>query len=161
MEFELVVFDYNGTLCNVEQAFLSNEHSTLYEGVRETLQKLNDNGVLLSIATHMSAEPLKRDIQRLGIADFFIATRCIGQCAAKPNPQMIQELCDVAGGISSEKVLMVGDTEADIQMGINAGTATAAVSYGYTPAAQLKEMASTYCIDNFTQLIDIVLGKEA
>lgn len=157
MKYPLVIFDYNGTLCNAEEAYLSNEHSVLYPGVIETLEKLNNQGVLLGIATHMSAPVLKQELVRLQIDHYFIATRCIGECPAKPHPAMIEEICDVAGGIDPIHTLMVGDTSMDIQMGQNAGAKTAAVPYGSWDISRLKQMNPTYSLEHFSDLQSIVL----
>jgi phosphoglycolate phosphatase len=65
----------------------------------------------------------------------FDATRTADETASKPHPLMLHELM-AEFGVAPERTLMIGDTTHDLQLAINAGTASVGVSYGaHEPAA--------------------------
>ena len=52
-----------------------------------------------------------------------------------------------------ERVLMVGDTEYDMEMARNAGVVPVAVSYGVHEVERLHAYQPRYCVDEISQLI--------
>jgi phosphoglycolate phosphatase len=59
----------------------------------------------------------------------FDASRTADETAGKPDPRMLHELMREFG-TEPERTLMIGDTTHDLQMAVNAGCASVAVSYG-------------------------------
>ena len=77
-----------------------------------------------------SAELLERDK-----AVVFDGSRTADETASKPSPLMLHELMREFG-VDPERTLMIGDTTHDLQLAVNAGTHSVAVSYGaHEPAA--------------------------
>ncbi len=65
----------------------------------------------------------------------FDGSRTADETAGKPHPRMLHELMREFG-TEPERTLMIGDTTHDLQMAVNAGCASVAVSYGaHEPAA--------------------------
>jgi len=54
--------------------------------------------------------------------------------------------------ISPERTLMIGDTTHDLQMAINAGVDSVAVTHGAHPLAQLAALKPLALVDSFIEL---------
>ena len=109
--------------------YLSNDHSlSLFDGVAEMIAELHAQGHVLTVATGKSRKGLDRVLAHSEIGHFFSATRCADECFSKPHPQMLHELMDEFN-IVPERAIMIGDTTHDLQMAINAGVDSVAVTY--------------------------------
>jgi len=134
--------------------FLSPEPvpSTLFPGVLETLTRLADAGYLLAVATGKSRRGLDRSLTETGCAGLFAITRCADECSSKPHPQMLLEIMTDLD-TPPHQTLMIGDTEYDLQMAGNAGTAALAVSYGVHERARLLQHGPLACLDHIAEIV--------
>ncbi len=123
----------------------------LFPGVEETLQQLEAAGYLLTVATGKGRQGLNLVLEKTGLGHHFIATRCADETFSKPHPEMLQQLIDFAGVEVSEAV-MIGDTEYDLQMAINAGTDAIAVGYGVHEPERLMRFNPRACLDRIDEL---------
>jgi phosphoglycolate phosphatase len=105
---------------------------TLFDGVREMLADLSQQGYFLAVATGKSRVGLNRALNATGLLSVFDATRCADETFSKPHPAMLQELTRELGQ-DMTRTLMIGDTTHDLQMAVNAGAAGVAVEYGAHP----------------------------
>jgi phosphoglycolate phosphatase len=121
--------------------------SLLFDGVRDTLTQLAAQDYLLAVATGKSRIGLNQSLTESGLTGFFHATRCADETHSKPNPQMLFEVMNELG-VSPSATLMVGDTEYDLQMANNAGTAAVAVCCGVHSAERLLALNPLACFDN-------------
>ena len=110
----------------------------LFSGVNEMLQKFKQTGYQLAVATGKSRSGLDKSMQGTGLSDFFHITRCADQTASKPQPVMLEEIIKEMA-VSKERVVMVGDSVHDMQMAINAGISSIAVSCGANSTEQLQQ----------------------
>lgn len=132
--------------------YLSQDHElTLFEGVREMLQDLSQQGYFLAVATGKSRVGLNRALDAAGLASFFDATRCADETFSKPHPAMLSELTRELGQ-EMARTVMIGDTTHDLQMAVNAGAAGIAVHYGAHPAHELQMLAPVYAADSVPAL---------
>lgn len=85
------------------------------------LDRLRDHGLRLGLATMDSTVQAQRTAALLGIAEQldFVAGSDAGH-GVKPEPGMVLAFC-AACRLAPERVLMVGDTRADLEMGRRAG----------------------------------------
>ncbi|HSO83057.1 HAD-IA family hydrolase [Thiocapsa sp.] len=125
--------------------------SVLFAGARETLSQLADEGYRLAVATGKGRVGLDKALADTGLGALFNATRCADETFSKPNPQMLFELMDELGADASA-TLMIGDTEYDMQMALNARTKALAVSYGVHPVERLLPHAPLDCIHDIAAL---------
>ncbi|WP_269533408.1 HAD-IIIA family hydrolase [Chitinimonas sp. BJYL2] len=123
----------------------------LFEGVQDALAHYRQAGYQLAVATGKSRRGLDRVLDQTGLGVCFDATRCADECHSKPHPQMIEELLEVLE-VDTSRAVMVGDTTHDLQMAVNANTASLAVSYGAHPREDLAAMAPLGLFDSFTEL---------
>ena len=123
----------------------------LYPHAQQTLASLQDAGYLLAVATGKSRRGLQRALQETGLAGMFHASCCADEAFSKPHPQMLENIMAELGAAPAE-TLMIGDTEYDLQMARNAGTAAIAVRYGAHHPQRLLAHEPLTCIDSLREL---------
>jgi phosphoglycolate phosphatase len=110
--------------------YVARQHDvTLFEGVEALLRGLQARGHTLAVATGKSRRGLDEALAQSGLKSVFAATRTADETFSKPHPRMLLELMDELG-VGPGRTLMVGDTTHDLQLALNAGVSSVAVSYG-------------------------------
>jgi phosphoglycolate phosphatase len=109
----------------------------LFDGVRDMLNDLSQQGYFLAVATGKSRVGLNRALNACGLLSTFDATRCADETFSKPHPAMLQELTRELGQ-DLRRTVMIGDTTHDLLMANNAGATGVAVEYGAHPVHQLE-----------------------
>jgi phosphoglycolate phosphatase len=110
--------------------YLARQHDlSLFEGVLPMLADLRGRQHLLAVATGKSRRGLDDVLQTVQLKSVFDGSRTADETAGKPDPRMLLELMREFG-TEPERTLMIGDTTHDLQMALNAGCASAAVTYG-------------------------------
>ena len=136
--------------------------SPLYPGALETLRSLHAiPEVLLGVATGKSRRGLDKLIEGHALDGVFVTQQCADFHPSKPHPAMVQAAL-AETGIAAEHAVMVGDTTYDLDMAAAAGVLGIGVSWGYHPAAVLRDKAPV--IDDFSALhaaLDQLWGQTA
>jgi phosphoglycolate phosphatase len=101
----------------------------LFEGVREGLETLHQDGYTLAVATGKSRVGLKRAMDYHNLGKLFSSTRCADQTHSKPHPAMVLEIMEELV-VRPDQAIVIGDTSHDMLMAQNAGVDRLAVSYG-------------------------------
>ena len=145
--------DYDDLVESYRHYFLDADPTPtqLFDGVRETLELLRDNGYWLAIATGKARRGLTEVLQKTGLAGFFHATRCADETFSKPHPHMLLEVMDEMG-IEADKTLMVGDTEYDLLMAKNAGVKSIAIGHGVHDEQRLLECEPIVLVEDLYSL---------
>jgi phosphoglycolate phosphatase len=123
----------------------------LFEGVHETLTELGAAGAMLAVATGKGRRGLNHAMQSSGLHPHFVASRCADECHSKPHPQMLHELMDELG-VTPDRTIMIGDTSYDLQMALNAGMASLAVTFGAQSLETLLPYSPLAAFDRFADL---------
>jgi phosphoglycolate phosphatase len=132
--------------------YLANDQElTLFDGVRDMLSALAQDGYFLAVATGKSRVGLNRAMNDANLLSVFDATRCADETFSKPHPAMLHELTRELGQ-DINRTVMIGDTTHDLQMAINAGAACIAVQYGAHPAHELHAFRPVYSADSVNAL---------
>jgi len=132
--------------------FLTNSDSMpLFDGVVSMLEKLNQKELWLAVATGKGRKGLKRALAATASSHFFHSTRTAEETCSKPDPQMLFELMDELG-VASNKVLMVGDTEYDLDMAKRAGVSSVGVSYGAHEHHRFSVYSPLACVHSILEL---------
>lgn len=130
----------------------SNKGKTrLFAGARETLEKLRSNNIHLAVATGKSRKGLEHSLQDTGLERIFDYTRCADESFSKPHPQMLLDIMEKLV-IEQENTLMIGDSEYDMQMAVNAGVKAVAAGYGSQSPDRLLEYNPVACLKNINEL---------
>jgi phosphoglycolate phosphatase len=102
---------------------------SLFAGVLPMLHELRARGHRLAVATGKSRRGLDEALRSVELAGLFDGSRTADETAGKPDPRMLHELMREFG-TEPERTLMIGDTTHDLQLAVNAGCPSVAVSYG-------------------------------
>jgi phosphoglycolate phosphatase len=111
------------------------DHTTLYEGVTETLATIAGSQPkrLMAVLSNKPVNPSRDIVQALGLSDFFV--RVYGGnsfSTKKPDPFGAQRILEEIG-VNTHEALMIGDSSIDVLTGRNAGMGTCGVTYGLSP----------------------------
>jgi phosphonatase-like hydrolase len=128
----------------------------------ETFLILREAGIKIALNTGFSRDIADIIISRLNWEDkidMLVASDEVPN--GRPHPDMILKIMQELGIQSPEKVAKVGDTEVDINEGINAGCQfVIGVTTGAFTREELLPYKPTHVIDNIFELIEI-LGVKA
>lgn len=109
-----------------------------YPGITELLENLRTAEIKLAVASNKYQDGTEKLIKHFfGQFDF---AAVIGQrdgMPIKPDPEIVYEAMAAAGLENREKVLYVGDSNVDMETGINAGVRTAGVLWGFRTREEL------------------------
>ncbi|WP_293268830.1 HAD-IIIA family hydrolase [Neptunomonas sp.] len=128
-----------------------NTPTSLFPGVQKTLESLHKKGYRLAVATGKSRHGLDRVLADTGLGWLFEITRCADETTSKPHPHMLEEILK-GSGLDATDAVMIGDTEFDLEMGVNAGMDTIAVSYGAHHIDRLKQYKPVLEMHAFSEL---------
>ena len=124
------------------------DKTTVYEGLTEVLETLQQQKVKLAVATnkvHSALAPL--------MANFFPTVKwdaLFGQregVPVKPEPQVVYDILE-ATGCTKEETLYFGDTAVDMDTAHAAGLKAVGVLWGYRPLSELEEANVDIIIQN-------------
>lgn len=105
-------------------------HEPLYDGLAELIDRLENDGWMLGVATGKSDRGLNFVVEAHGLKDRFVTLQTADRHPSKPHPAMV-ELAITEAGASKETTAMIGDTSFDMEMAVNAGTRAIGVDWGY------------------------------
>ncbi len=134
--------------------------SQLFEGAKETVHALAEQGYLLAVATGKGRNGLDLILKETGMGDYFHATRCADETFSKPHSEMLLQLMDVLGADPRE-TLMIGDTEYDMLLANNAGTHALAASYGVHELERLLQHGPLGHLDRIGDLLPWIDNRRA
>lgn len=127
------------------------DKTTPYPGVVETLERLQAAGHRMAVCTNKPHGPSMEILGALDLARFFAAVAGGDSLPVrKPDAGHLLGLLDMMGSAPGRAV-MIGDSLNDIQVAINAGVRSIAVSYGYRKQP-VGELGADIIIDNFAEI---------
>lgn len=158
-EFDFSVPDFDHFI-NVYKSIYFDyiDSSTVYPGVDELITKLNERKIKVGLLTTKSqdhAEVILKHFSLFNKFDYVMGRR--PGVAHKPSPEPLIKICNDLNVILSDTI-MVGDSEMDIQCGMNAGSKTCGVTYGYRTKIELQKLSPDFLIDNILEVEYIVNG---
>lgn len=130
----------------------SDEPVTLFEGVNEVLDRIEELGGINLIFTNRN-ESIFPMLEKAGIAHRFreVVTAVHPNFAWKPAPDAINYLMETYGG-TAENTVMIGDRVCDLSSGWNAGCKTCHL---LTPIAP-QYPPCDWRIENFAQMLQLL-----
>ena len=112
----------------------------LYEGVRELLASLVQNGVKLSVATNAPTQFAKRMLAHLGVEELFDVIIGADKVKnSKPDPMMLRVILEHYNyDDAKDKAWMVGDNSKDMLSADNAGIDSMFATWGFSPKSDYR-----------------------
>jgi len=132
------------------------DHTVLYPGVRESLDRLRAAGKKMAVLTNKPVRMSRHIVEGLGVGNHFF--RVYGGNSfdhKKPHPVGVETLMTEAG-VGRDATLMVGDSSVDVQTARNAGIACCGVTFGFQPES-LADPAPEILVDRMGRLADRLL----
>ena len=134
------------------------DYTTLYPGVAESLERLQNAGSRMAILTNKPVRFSEQMIGRLGLSERFF--RIYGGNSfeqKKPHPIGIDTLCQEAG-IAKQRTIMIGDSAVDIRTARNAGVRSCGVTYGFQPES-FQQDPPDVVVDRMEEITDMLLAS--
>lgn len=130
--------------------------TVLFPGVKETLQQLHKQGMMLTIATSRGSDTLITFLNDFGLRPYISLIMSADTVThAKPHPEPVLTTLRQTG-FKKDEALVVGDTSFDILMGKRAGIHTCGVTYGNGTKKQLIDSGAEHIINRFSSLLTII-----
>jgi len=135
--------------------FVSPQRSEInfFDFASEMLAALKDLGFVLAVATGKSRAGLDRAFEELNVGHYFADSRCADETRSKPSPVMLNELSESLG-VAPEAMLMVGDTQFDLDMAHAAGVDSLALAHGAHERQKLLESKPLAVVDDLPAFFD-------
>lgn len=127
-----------------------------YEGIREVLHTLQDEGWSLAVASNKFDEGTQKLVHTIFPEVAFKAVYGNKEgFPLKPDAallQLIMEECDA----TTDTSVMIGDSGVDIQTAKNAGVRSIGCTWGFRPRTELEEFGADHIIDSPSEILQIL-----
>ena len=129
------------------------EHTVMFPGARDALERYNAAGIRLGICTNKPETTCFPVLEALGLRQYFAAVVCGDTLThRKPDARHVFHTLDLMGA-EPNNAAFIGDTEIDIQAAKNAELPNICVTFGYSQIP-FDEIGADALIDHFDQLDD-------
>ena len=131
-----------------------------YEGIPEMFRKLSDAGLQFAVASNKYQDGAEKLVSHFFGQYSFV--RVLGQRDGqpiKPDPEIVNQILAAAPGVSGDETVYVGDSNVDMQTGLNAGVRTIGVTWGFRTREELASYSPFALADSPAELTDLILGR--
>lgn len=131
-----------------------------FPGVEATFQVLQEKGIRIALDTGFSKDITDTIMERLqwrtrGLVNEVVSSDEVP--VGRPAPHMIRKIMKAVNIADPQEVVKVGDTEADVKEGRNAGCKyVVAITTGAFKREQLLPSGPTHIIDDISELLPIL-----
>lgn len=130
--------------------------TTLYPGVRETLDYLQRMNKMMAVVTNKPIKFTERVLEELSLSGFFRMVLGGDSLAnRKPHPEPVEKVITTLR-IPKERTVFVGDSSIDCETGKRAGIVTIGVEYGFRGREELERAGFDVIIREFQELKSIL-----
>lgn len=133
------------------------DKTKLYSGIKETLNKLSENGVILAVATNKPQNVARQIISKLLPDINFV--KVLGGCderEKKPDPAIIREILNILP--DNNTAFMIGDSNVDIRTAKNSGITSIGCIWGFRSRQELVNENADYIAENAKDIAKFILG---
>ena len=129
------------------------DHTELYPGVRESLDRLHATGAKLAVLTNKPVKISKRIMEGLGVSPLFFQIYGGNSFEHKKPHRIGIDTLRTEAEVAAGDTWMVGDSYVDIQTARNAGVASCGVTYGFQPET-FREFPPDVLVDRLEEFAD-------
>ncbi len=130
-----------------------------YPGITDMLAALEGAGVKMAVASN------KYQTGAEGVVGHYFGqfsfVKILGQADGrpiKPSPEIVGEIMRAVPGVTKEDVVYVGDSNVDMQTGLNAGVRTVGVTWGFRSREELAACGPWKIVDNTEELTECIFA---
>lgn len=128
----------------------------LYDGIKDTLVKLKADGKVLAVCSSKPLEFVEKIAEKLGIHDCFLFFSCPGFATHDSDKRSLIENAVEHFGADKKDVLMIGDTEFDINGANEAEVDSLGVLYGFAEDGTLQKCGATALADSPAEVYRVI-----
>lgn len=134
------------------------EKTRVYDGMLALLDALRARGIKTAVVSNKPDEAVKKLSEEYfgGRMDYAVGAKDGRRC--KPYPDMVDAALEALGE-TREGAVFIGDSEVDVQTGLNAGLPVIAVSWGFRSRETIAEAGATVIADDAAALAKLLLGE--
>lgn len=135
------------------------DKTRLYDGIKETLGRLSDGGVILAVATNKPEDAACEIVSELLPDIDFV--RVLGGSEHRPPKPDSAILIEIFAALPDEenRVYMIGDSNVDVQTAKNAGITSIGCAWGFRGREELEAEGADFIAEKPSDIADIILGK--
>ncbi|MBN7575227.1 MULTISPECIES: HAD family hydrolase [Clostridium] len=124
----------------------------VFDGIKDTLIKLNEIGILTGIVTSKTKEEFLNDFAPFELNNYFKLVVCADDTEEhKPNPEPILKFIELSGANKS-KTIYIGDTRYDMDCAFGAGIDFALALWGAKSSVGIN---ANYILENPKQVLKL------
>ena len=146
-----IIFDEYRIAARQELADPEKPVDPLFDGTKQTLEKLSEEGWLIGIVTNKGRHGLKKMLERHNITALIDVSFTADDVTVKPAPDMAIAAINHFG-IAPDRAVMIGDTINDALCAKGANIAFVGVDWGYHHNDVLIENGAIYIASDFQDL---------
>lgn len=127
----------------------------LFSGVADFLVSVHASGAISLVVSNKGEQAIRSALSRLGILDY-VSMVLAGNATSHSKPDAALYEYDIRPRIQAcadGEVLVIGDTEIDLQFANNCGLDSCWVSYGYGDREKCLACGPTYVVDSLSQIM--------
>ena len=130
-----------------------------YDSIPGMLKTITAAGVRLAVASNKYQDGAEKLVHHFfGEYDF---VRILGQREGqpiKPDPAIVDQVLAEVPSVTKSETVYVGDSNVDMQTGLNAGVRTVGVSWGFRTREELAAYSPSAIVDTPEELSRVILG---
>ena len=135
------------------------DKTRLYDGMKETLVRLRDRGVVLAVATNKPEDAAREIVwELLPDIDFVRVLGGNEHRLTKPDTAILIEIL-AALPDEENRVYMIGDSNVDVQTAKNAGIQCIGCAWGFRGREELVSAGADFIAEKPSDIADIIFGE--
>ncbi len=141
-----------------QYSYVCKHDSHLFAGVPEMLEKLQEAGFVLAVATnkpHDMTLDILASTLRPGLVEIVYGQQ--PDIPAKPDPTVVQRILQETGCTAADTVY-IGDSDVDIFTAKNAAVRSIGVTWGFRPRKELEDAGADSIADTIEELTQQILA---
>ena len=128
-----------------------------YPGIHEALREISSHGIKLAVASNKFQAGTEELVKKFfGDIDFVAVLGQREGFPIKPDAGVVFEAMAELPGVKPDEVLYCGDSDVDMQTGINAGVRTVGVTWGFRTREELEAHSPFAVVDNPAEIIEVI-----
>jgi len=142
--------EYFAALSELFHRNIDKDEIKILDGVKELLEQLKKNNILMGLVTGNAEHIAKERIQRANLEQFFHIGGFGSEDFRRANlvRNAIKRAETKLGFIFNDNVFLIGDTPNDMKAGKEAGVKTIGVATGRHSRKQLKDAGADFTVEN-------------
>lgn len=134
------------------------DKTKLYDGMKQTLDRLKQNGVILAVATNKPQTFARQIINKL--LPEFDFVKVLGGCAERPKKPDTAIITEILSGLPEDKnIFMIGDSNVDVQTAKKSGIYSIGCAWGFRGREELANAGADFIAEKPEDIADYILNN--